>query len=85
MREQKKGRRLGWMKWQPSFSVSIKPFMILLVMIGSPVLLYSGFAIARKLHTLPATPTVSKTVATNGATVWHISVELPGGKRFPAF
>ncbi len=70
MREQKKGRRLGWMKWQPSFSVSIKPFMILLVMIGSPVLLYSGFAIARKLHTLPATPTVSKTVATNGATVW---------------
>src|SRR6266566_902072 len=95
MREQKKARRLAWMKWQPSFFVSINPFMIplvmigpsgqyrrhgpsptlnpfmiLLVMLGSTVLLYSSFAITRRLHTLSSTPAESRTVATNGTTLW---------------
>lgn len=70
MREQKQARRRAWMKWQLSFFVSINPFMILLVMIGSSVLLYSSFAVTRKLHTLPARPAVSETVTTNVATLW---------------
>src|SRR5207245_1930900 len=51
-------------------SPTINPLMILLVMLGSTVLLYSSFAITRRLHTLSATPAESRTMATNGATRW---------------
>ena len=44
--------------------------MILLVLIGSTALLYSGYALSRALQGSPVTPAESTTKATNGATRW---------------
>ncbi len=86
------GRRVG-MKGRSSLFVSRNMFMILLVIMGSTALLYSGYALSRGLQGSPATPTESTTVATNGATRWvddstvtapRFDFPVPGSSQAPS-
>src|SRR2546430_3288246 len=70
LQEQIEAGRLAGMKVGSSLFVSRNMFMILLAIIGSTSLLYSGYTFTRGLQGSPARPIESNTVATNGATRW---------------
>ncbi|HEX9132940.1 MAG TPA: serine hydrolase [Ktedonobacteraceae bacterium] len=58
------------MQQQPSFIVSRKPIILVLVSICGFLLLSCGFLISGQRHDLPATPTGSKVTVMNGANRW---------------
>ena len=93
MQEQIEAGRLAGMKVGSSLFVSRNMFIILLVIIGSTSLLYSGYTFSRGLQGSPARPVESNTVATNGATRWagnstitapRFDFPVPGSSQAPS-
>lgn len=66
----KGARYLAGLRWPQFFFISKNTFVLFLVIIAGPALLYSDLIIM-KWHGLPGTPAASTTVAINGANHWN--------------